>query len=357
VKPRLEAAGANVERVATVRLRRHGIDEGLAIPDDVNELDRLVSEASVRLVVIDPLMAHLPEAVNSWRDQSVRRALAPLHHLAEARRCAIVVVLHLNKGRGGDALGRIGGSMGIPAAARSALLLARDPDDLDGERGNRRVLAHVKCNLGPIATSLLYQVEPILIPAAAGEPEVETAKLEFLEECDHNGHDLLNAGGDEDRSAMEDAMDFLRDELGDGGWHPSTTIKAAAKRAGHTSSTLRRARERLRVETDRQGFPAKTVWRLPTDLEASASRAQGDERDCGAPDVEHDCANPHEQRDLTLFEGPENPSRAHVRDMSTTGTGRREDATSDGSHEDEHAFLAELVETFDATLVDVEDDG
>ena len=29
-------------------------------------------------------MAHLPESVNSWRDQSVRLAIAPLHHLAEA---------------------------------------------------------------------------------------------------------------------------------------------------------------------------------------------------------------------------------------------------------------------------------
>ncbi|CAN5794626.1 hypothetical protein BH24ACT25_BH24ACT25_04750 [soil metagenome] len=129
VRPRLEAADADLGRVYSISLRRDGVEEGIALPDDVAELEQLVVDRAARLVVIDPLMAHLPEAVNSWRDQSVRRALAPLHRMAEAHGCAVLVVAHLNKDRQGHALYRTGGSVGIPAAVRSALLLARDPDD------------------------------------------------------------------------------------------------------------------------------------------------------------------------------------------------------------------------------------
>jgi hypothetical protein len=47
--------------------------------------------------VIDPLMAHLPANVDSYRDQAVPLALAPLHRIAEEHQCAVVVVAHLNK--------------------------------------------------------------------------------------------------------------------------------------------------------------------------------------------------------------------------------------------------------------------
>jgi hypothetical protein len=75
--------------------------------------------------MVDPLMAHLPVQVNSWKDQMVRQALAPLHGLAEETGAAVLVVAHLNKGQGTDPLHRLGGSIGIPAAARSVLLLGR----------------------------------------------------------------------------------------------------------------------------------------------------------------------------------------------------------------------------------------
>ena len=51
------------------------------------------------------------------RDVSVRRALAPLYRLAQARRCAVVVVVHLNKAQGLAPLMRLAGSGAFGNAA------------------------------------------------------------------------------------------------------------------------------------------------------------------------------------------------------------------------------------------------
>lgn len=112
------------------------------------------------MVVFDPLVAYLPAKVNSWQDQSLRGALAPLAGLAQEQGTAVLLIAHLNKGRDADPLRRLGGSIGLAAAARSLLLLARDPDDPEGEIGARRVLAHAKSNLGQLETSCAYRIEP-----------------------------------------------------------------------------------------------------------------------------------------------------------------------------------------------------
>jgi RecA-family ATPase len=161
VIPRLEAqaAGADLNRVFFATQWRDGGARPLTLPDEVGELEERVRQYQARLIIIDPLMARLARQVNSWHDQSVRSALAPLQQLADTNECAVLVIAHLNKGQNTHALQRIGGSIGLAAAARSVLLLGRDPDDPKGERGSQRVLAHVKSNLGPHDPSLRYTIE------------------------------------------------------------------------------------------------------------------------------------------------------------------------------------------------------
>jgi len=258
VRPRLEAADADLGRVYSISLRRDGVEEGIALPDDVAQLEQLVVDRAARLVVIDPLMAHLPEAVNSWRDQSVRRALAPLHRMAEAHGCAVLVVAHLNKDRQGHALYRTGGSVGIPAAVRSALLLARDPDDEDGERGSQRVLAHFKCNIGTEQPSLSCRVETTTVGP------LEAPLIRILGESGVDANALLQADHGEGRSEVDEAADFLCSELGDGP-RPASDVVKAARGAGIAEKTLRRAKDRLGVKSEKGGFGAGWSWRLPED--------------------------------------------------------------------------------------------
>jgi hypothetical protein len=266
VRPRLEAAGAELERIELVEgvLTVDGPD-GLTLPVDTDALAGLVEEKGARLLVVDPFLAHLDDQVNSWRDQSVRRAIAPLSRVAHEHACAVVLIVHLNKREGSDPLHRIGGSVGIPGAARSALLLVRDPDDPDGEQGRRRILAHFKSNVGELQESLLVEVKPILIEAAGDNPEVTTARVAILGPSSYTGAELLGRGipDQQERTELEQAEDFLRAELADEAV-PTRELQRLTKAEGISWATVRRAKDRLPIKARKEPgrFDGKWFWEL-----------------------------------------------------------------------------------------------
>ena len=250
VVPRLEALEANLELVQFLTIKTNAGDEdGIAIPDDLPALQEMVAANGVRLLVIDPLVAHLPSQIDSHRDQQVRRALAPLYRLASETKCAVVAILHLNKAQGLAPLARLGGSIAFGNAARSVLLLDREPVD---DTGTRRVLAHIKCNVGPQAPSLLYRVAPIVLEPKGNAPMVTTSRLELLGETEHDGNTILSS--DDERTALEDAVEFLRDHLADGARHSAKEIFRDAAALHKSDRTLQRARKKIGAKTEKSGF-------------------------------------------------------------------------------------------------------
>jgi hypothetical protein len=124
------------------------------------------------------------------------------------------------------------------------------------------VLAHVKSNVSALAASLSYEVESVVLP---GDDRVETARLRLNGESDHSGHDLLDAPRGEERSALDEAIEFLSAELSDGE-RESREVRAAARAAGVSDRTLDRAKRELRVDAQRVGGAAAAgywIWTLP----------------------------------------------------------------------------------------------
>lgn len=98
------------------------------------------------------------------------------------------LVRHLNKKSGeSNALYRGGGSIGIIGAARTGLVIAKAPEEM-----NRRVLAVTKCNVAREAPSMAFAIET----APSG-----TSVVEWLGECETSAGDLLapTAGPRRDR--------------------------------------------------------------------------------------------------------------------------------------------------------------
>lgn len=246
IRPRLEAAGADLDRIAALLTvpDGDGPPAGLgrlpSIPADLPYLEQAITDIDAALVIVDPLMAYLGTETNAHRDQDIRRALAPLAQLAERTGVAVVLVRHLNKAQSANALYRGGGSIGIVGAARCGLLVAADPDDSE-----RRILAPIKSNLARPPAALAFQLAPV-----AG---TDVARVEWLGETRHTAGALLTIPDDETRTERDDAEAWLAAYLADGPVETSDVL-AAGRKAGHAERTLKRAKAALAVRSEREGF-------------------------------------------------------------------------------------------------------
>jgi hypothetical protein len=156
IRPRLDAAGADVRRVHIMdgQRARDGRESTYSLADGIETLEYAIRETGAELVTIDPLSAYLG-AKDSHKDADVRAILGPLSMLAAKTGTAVVAVSHLNKGQGSNVLYRTMGSLATVAAARSQWLVVKDKDD-----ANRRLFLEGKNNLGPNGTGLAYSVAP-----------------------------------------------------------------------------------------------------------------------------------------------------------------------------------------------------
>jgi hypothetical protein len=254
VRPRLDAAGADVTKVHAIEgvplIDEHG-ERTLRPPTlaDVAALDEAISRTGARLLVIDVVMAYLPEGTDAHKDQDIRRVLSRLAALADRTGCTVLLLRHLNKASGRDPLYRGGGSIGIVGAARAGLLVAPDPDDPE-----RRVLASVKSNLGPAPDSLAYRL--------VGEGDFGVARVQWEGQTGHTARSLLAQPSDDDDGAGTEAEHWLSDYLTEQGAVPSKTAKADAAKAGIRERTLQRAIRSLGADVESRGFPRVTWWQL-----------------------------------------------------------------------------------------------
>jgi hypothetical protein len=256
VRPRLEAAGADLGRVHFFESMVRANDERPpSLPDDLLALEPWLRAQQIGLITVDPLMAYLSRSVDANRDQDVRRALHRMKRQAERLDAALWIVRHLNKMAAMQALYRGGGSIGIVGAARTALAVGYDPEDI-----SVRVLAMNKSNLGPVPRSLRYRIETL----------DSGSRVQWLGECDLTAAEVLRGPrkpeetrADTESASQVDACAQLLRELLAEGPVPVKDIETAALQTGYSDSTLRRARQRLpiRVRKEFGQFGAWT-WQL-----------------------------------------------------------------------------------------------
>jgi len=255
IRPRLEAAGANLDLVHVFEhvLDAEGVPRSPSIPMDVAHIEEMVTRVGADLVVIDPLMAYLGAGVDSHRDQDVRRAMHALADMANRTGAAVLILRHLTKTSGGSAIYRGGGSIGIMGAVRAGMLVAVDPEEPE-----RRILAPTKANLGKLADSLAYRL--------VDDPRLGVARVVWEGVSHHRADDLVAPRTDEtEGGALTDACAILSSILADGPVWSADVVKQAGA-AQVTKATLRRAKTKLGVKAIKVGRPGDPEsgwkWRL-----------------------------------------------------------------------------------------------
>jgi hypothetical protein len=267
VFPRLEAAGADLSRIHILKPIRVGqtflsaqaaqadknVCPTLRLPRDLPLVEQIIQQTQSRLLVIDPSLADLD-----------RHCLHLLADLADRLRCTVVIQRYLNKLAGTRAICRGGGSMSVIGAARTALLIARDPRE-----EAIRILASTKNNFGPRPSSLRFVLvpHPYPSPPVGGGQGGGTCRVHWLGPSPLGADDLLAIqSATEAKTAVAEAIKFLKEFLQDGP-KDGQMCHAEAQRAQIAPSTLRRAKLRLGVMHNKPrsllGLFLPATWELP----------------------------------------------------------------------------------------------
>ena len=259
IRPRFEAAGGDVNEVIILRDVPYLDSDGNAfmrmfeLPGDAELLEQIIVERNVGLVVIDPFALFMADDLSENSNKDVRKCLTPLELIAQRTGASIIVVRHLNKGGGTNAIYRGGGSIGILAAARLGLLLAEDPRDKEV-----KCLARVKGNLGREPRTLQFRLVDV--------PGDEVARVEWMGYSDLTADELLmgKAVGTEQMDQWDTATEWLRDYLS-GGPVPNKHLARDAAAEKIEKDSLQKAKTRLRVKQKKDGFGGQWMTYLPSE--------------------------------------------------------------------------------------------
>lgn len=247
VKPRLEAAGADVSRVFAAEVQH-------VAPD---ELARIVRDYNIRLVAIDPLSSVIASRIDTARDNQVRAMLDPMATMARDTGCAVLYIAHLTKRSESRYIHRLPGSIAFAAAMRSIAAVEPDPDDAD-----ELVLLSVKSNAAKRPTSLRFTID---------ETDDEVPYVVWMGESDLSAEDFEAGISSQPRptarptrkDARDHAAAWLRGILANGP-RPATEVKAAAKEHGISDRQLNTAKEAMGVSIQQVRSSGTThfVWSL-----------------------------------------------------------------------------------------------
>jgi RecA-family ATPase len=242
--PRLDAAGADVSRIAIPNPGR-----GLATTMlNASFIEQAVKQVGPALVIVDPIVA-FARGKNTDKANEVRELLSPLMSIAEQHALACLVIRHFTKQVDTRAMYRGAGSVDFMAACRSAFIIVESDEEKD-----MRVLAQVKNSLGPKSPSLGFYIDE--------------KGFRWGREVDADAEGLLTASRSDtrrkERAQLEAAQRFLEETLSHGPM-PSNELISKGQEAGISKSTIWRAKDELGVKAskERGNLAGRWLWELP----------------------------------------------------------------------------------------------
>jgi hypothetical protein len=128
------------------------------------------------------------------------------------------------------------------------MLVAKNPDDED-----ERIVAVTKNNLAPHPSAMAYTI--------TRDDATGRALFAWVGESAVTGDQLLTTRSTEEKQLIDEAAEFLIDELeSNGGAMQVTLIQGRARAMGFSDATVRRAREKSPIDSKKEG--AHWVWRI-----------------------------------------------------------------------------------------------
>jgi putative DNA primase/helicase len=251
IRPRLDAAGADVSRVHAIEAVREATASGQGKPssfdlaqDLAGLADRVREIGDVRVIVIDPITAYLGSNTDSHKTADVRALLSPLKDFADTHGVAVIGITHPSKSAN-VAMNAASGSQAFVAAARSAWLFVREKDE-DGQESGRTLMLPIKNNLSAQRNNgMAYRLNG----GVAWDGPVSLTADQGLAMSIEAGARAPDRGEDINR-----AITFIEDEFSATERIEASDLVEWARKAGISEKTLRTARTKMGVISRREGF-------------------------------------------------------------------------------------------------------
>lgn len=225
IVPRLKACGADLKQVAYI----DEYDSSLAMDD--SRLDKVLEETRAKVLILDPIQAYFGEGTDMNRANDIRPIMQRLSKMASVRGCAVILIGHMSKSKTATGIYRSLGSIDIPAAARSVLLISK----MEGEDGDKRILAQIKNNLAPLGESLVFKI-------------IDGGQIVFKRKSKLTAEQVIEEDFDNPNSKCTRAIDMIEEMLADGEVLGKDVIESC-KKLGMSERTINEAKAKLGVKS------------------------------------------------------------------------------------------------------------
>lgn len=179
-KPRLEAAGADSEKVRAIDPGTYWAETGeMPYLDNPTTLNRIIA-ARPALVIFDPIQQFLSPRANMNSRTKMRETTTLLRTKARQHGFAVMLVMHTNKGTSVSGRKRLSGSTDLWDGARSVLLMGRTKNE------GKVYVSHEKSSNACPAETVLFTIEEVKAGA------ISTAKAVFDSATDRKDIDFVS---------------------------------------------------------------------------------------------------------------------------------------------------------------------
>ncbi len=251
IRPRLDLLGANLDKVL-IQASNGTVYEPLTLNDP--RLEEAAKEYPPTMIVFDPIQSYLGQGVEMNKANEVRPILDWLGDFAKRHNCTIVLISHMGKPGFGNAsaLDRLLGSSDFRNAARSIIIVGRDPENKES-----RIFAHGKNSIGEPGTSQRYHID--------GKSGVV-----YDGPCDLSADDIVKQseekrGRAKPATTLTGAIKQLEELLWTDGYATMEQVDTLQVSVGISAGTMSTARKELGLKKVSIGQPPhrKNWWVMP----------------------------------------------------------------------------------------------
>lgn len=245
--PRLKAMGADLDRVHFVGSFCNGDSERPFDPkqDILCLKKRIANLKDIKLLVFDPIVSTIKKDGNSNSD--VRNDLTPIAQMAAELGFAVLGITHFSKFTGGnEPLERITGSLAFGAVPRVVWAVTRVKT---ADESDERILVRIKNNIGKDGDGFHYKVEQTSVDG------IDTSKVIWGKAIYGSASKLFQdaeALPCEAKTKIQECIELILQLLSDGPM-ASKEFDQRCKDSDFSTSTIRNAKEKLRIKPERMG--------------------------------------------------------------------------------------------------------